>query len=117
MDDGRSPGRSGWRQSTDHFVLTESLAAPVPNFTALPSTANVASTIHWDAVPGAASYRVQINNLSTKSVRSIDVVSTNELSVTITQPGRYTIWLDTGFTSEWSAGTAFDVAAQPLVMS
>jgi predicted phage tail protein len=41
--------------------------------------------------------------------------------VTITQPGRYTIWLqaisDTGFTSEWSAGTAFDVAAQPLVMS
>ncbi|MGN6912764.1 hypothetical protein ACTHTA_11500, partial [Neisseria sp. P0013.S005] len=71
------------------------------------------STILWDMIPGAASYRVQINNLTNHTVQVNDVVSTEELAVTLRQPGQYAIWLqaisDTGFTSPWSAATNFEI--------
>lgn len=109
-------GSTGSVTSYVASILTQPFAIPVPNFTGLPAKTGVASTVHWDPITGASSYRVQINNLTTKTVRSIDVVTTNSLSVTITDASRYAIWIqaisDTGITSPWSVGTGFTVVVQ-----
>jgi len=65
-------------------------------------------TINWDAVPGAATYDVWVNRLTSGTSQYFRNVSvaTNSVAVSDFAPGRYAIWVNSqtaaGFSGLWS---------------
>ena len=108
-------GTQSWVASLS--VDPEVPAKPVPNFQNIPFKNGVESLVSWDAVDGAASYVVQVNNLTTRTVERKVTVSVPELPVTLANAGSYAIWVQavgvTGKASPWSDATRFTVVARP----
>ena len=112
-------GTQSWVASLS--VDPEVPAKPVPNFQNIPFKNGVESLVSWDAVDGAASYVVQINNLTTRTVERKVTVSVPELPVTLADAGSYAIWVQavgaTGKASPWSDATRFTVVPRPPAIS
>jgi len=77
--------------------------------------------VSWDAVDGAASYVVQINNLTTRTVERKVTVSVPQLAVTLANAGTYAIWVQavgaTGKAGPWSDTTRFTLVPRPPAIS
>ncbi|MCA9038374.1 MAG: hypothetical protein KDA91_24785 [Planctomycetaceae bacterium] len=106
---------------TSITVTPEVPARPTPNFQHLPFQTNAQSIVSWDAVEGAASYVVQINDLTRKSIERKVTANANQLDVTLANAGQYAIWVQavgtTGKPSPWSDGATFSVVNQPPAIS
>jgi len=115
----KASGDESWLLSL--AVDPEVPAKPVPNFQNIPFKNGVESLVSWDAVDGAASYVVQINNLTTRTVERKVTVSVPELAVTLANAGTYAIWVQavgaTGKAGPWSDGTRFTVVPRPPAIS
>jgi hypothetical protein len=113
-------GNESWIVSVSVSPDSDVPAKPTPNFQSLPIRTATESLVTWDAVDGAASYVVQINNLSTDTVERNVNVTPHELAVTIAEAGSYTIRVQamgaTGQLSPWSDATTFEIVTRaPLI--
>jgi len=115
----KASGDENWLLSL--AVDPEVPAKPVPNFQNIPFKNGVESLVSWDAVDGAASYVVQINNLTTQTVERKVTVSVPQLAVTLANAGTYAIWVQavgaTDKAGPWSDATRFTVVPRPPAIS
>lgn len=110
-----------WVRSTNPLTTWNTqdfTISPLPVLHSLPGNADdLTPEINWDTVPGAVSYRVYANNLTTDTAAVINqtVTGTSFTPSVNMQTGRHRIWVQAigvGFSS-WSNAVDYNISIKP----